>query len=132
MDPSGQDANSYGYAGGNPVNFVDPSGLLTEGEKAAIYFGLGFVAYGACVAGAIATAAICGVIGLAVGFAVDTISERAITKKLALGSGGGFVAGKVCDRFVRVRGVCEAVGGAVGAVVGTMKGDKEKNKERKR
>ncbi|MGQ0680519.1 MAG: RHS repeat-associated core domain-containing protein [Actinomycetota bacterium] len=26
-DPSGQDANSYVYAGSNPANFVDPSGL---------------------------------------------------------------------------------------------------------
>jgi RHS repeat-associated protein len=26
-DPSGQDANSYGYAGANPVNFVDLTGL---------------------------------------------------------------------------------------------------------
>ncbi len=26
-DPSGQEANAYLYVGGNPVNFVDPSGL---------------------------------------------------------------------------------------------------------
>ncbi len=28
-DPSGQEANAYLYAGGNPVNFVDPSGLFS-------------------------------------------------------------------------------------------------------
>ncbi len=27
QDPSGLDANAYTYVGGNPVNFVDPSGL---------------------------------------------------------------------------------------------------------
>lgn len=26
-DPSGQEANAYLYVGGNPANFVDPSGL---------------------------------------------------------------------------------------------------------
>jgi RHS repeat-associated protein len=30
QDPSGQDANPYAYAGCNPVNSVDPSGLKTE------------------------------------------------------------------------------------------------------
>jgi hypothetical protein len=28
VDPSGLDANAYLYVGGNPVNFVGPSGLL--------------------------------------------------------------------------------------------------------
>ncbi|MGQ0680518.1 MAG: RHS repeat-associated core domain-containing protein, partial [Actinomycetota bacterium] len=29
-DPSGMDANSYAYAGSNPANFVDPSGLASD------------------------------------------------------------------------------------------------------
>jgi RHS repeat-associated protein len=29
QDPSGQEANAYLYAGGNPVNFVDPNGTLS-------------------------------------------------------------------------------------------------------
>lgn len=48
QDPSGQDANPYAYAGCNPINSADPSGLKTEpGEcsqgvtKAARFFGLG-------------------------------------------------------------------------------------------
>ncbi len=28
QDPSGREANAYAYVGGNPVNFVDPSGLV--------------------------------------------------------------------------------------------------------
>lgn len=31
-DPSGLDANAYLYVGGNPVNFVDPSGLFSFGD----------------------------------------------------------------------------------------------------
>ncbi|MGQ0680077.1 MAG: RHS repeat-associated core domain-containing protein, partial [Actinomycetota bacterium] len=35
-DPSGMDANSYAYAGSNPVNFVDSSGLkIVDGIKKA-------------------------------------------------------------------------------------------------
>ena len=29
MDPSGQEANPYAYAAGNPVSYKDPSGLIT-------------------------------------------------------------------------------------------------------
>ncbi len=31
VDPSGLDANAYDYVGGNPVNFVDPSGRCFAG-----------------------------------------------------------------------------------------------------
>ncbi|MGQ0680032.1 MAG: RHS repeat-associated core domain-containing protein [Actinomycetota bacterium] len=37
MDPSGQDANSYAYAGSNPVNFVYPSGLSFWSSASRFY-----------------------------------------------------------------------------------------------
>ncbi len=36
-DPSGQEANAYLYVGGNPVNFVDPSGLAAEFKDCLIF-----------------------------------------------------------------------------------------------
>lgn len=33
MDPSGQETNPCGYVGGNPVNYIDPSGLAITIEE---------------------------------------------------------------------------------------------------
>ncbi len=38
-DPSGLDANAYAYVGGNPVNFVDPTGLFSFGDLAKVAAG---------------------------------------------------------------------------------------------
>jgi RHS repeat-associated protein len=39
QDPSGQEANAYLYARGNPINFVDPSGLFSFGDIARVAAG---------------------------------------------------------------------------------------------
>jgi RHS repeat-associated protein len=36
QDPSGQEANAYLYVGANPINFIDPSGLLSKCAVGAI------------------------------------------------------------------------------------------------
>jgi RHS repeat-associated protein len=45
MDPSGQEANAYLYASGNPTNFSDPTGLEGVSQdclrQAALLFGAG-------------------------------------------------------------------------------------------
>jgi RHS repeat-associated protein len=41
-DPSGQEANPYLYVAGNPVNFVDPSGLLPSAEAIINGIQIGF------------------------------------------------------------------------------------------
>ncbi len=41
MDPSGQEANAYLYAGGNPVNFIDPTGLFSIQDAFGAVVGIG-------------------------------------------------------------------------------------------
>jgi RHS repeat-associated protein len=86
MDPSGQEANSYAYAGVNPINASDPSGLFETAVNGQ-YFGVGFnsVEWGAITGGfwAAVSVAVCAVGGCGI---VASIATGVITG--AIGSGG--------------------------------------------
>ena len=101
-DPSGQDANSYGYAGANPVNFVDVTGL--KGSEPSKTFKSVFQAVlqeSATVSCKMLTRRNrpCEVFGAAAstGFAaMDGASFRSLFIKGAVGFAVGFAAGAVC------------------------------------
>jgi RHS repeat-associated protein len=65
QDPSGQDANAYLYVAGNPINFVDPSGLSETCVGETIAGAAAGAITGAVVGAAGGPAAPGGVIGLA-------------------------------------------------------------------
>ncbi|WP_285291507.1 RHS repeat-associated core domain-containing protein [Arthrobacter sp. ISL-69] len=106
-DPSGQEQNRYLYAGANPVNSTDPTGLLSLGEAVGGAIGLIFTsgaiglgcaatlgvgcAVGVAVAFGIAGGAVGGLTGKAVAARIDGKS-RAEVNSAAL---GGFVQGAV-------------------------------------
>ncbi|WP_437771364.1 RHS repeat-associated core domain-containing protein [Arthrobacter sp. KNU40] len=112
VDPSGQEGNRYLYAGANPVNVTDLSGLaslFTPGQLiGTIAVGVLGIAIGAAVCagsagvGCIAAAAFIGgglgsAIGSGTGTAIDGGSTadipNSIANGLGLGSIGGAVAG---------------------------------------
>ncbi|MCI4658080.1 RHS repeat-associated core domain-containing protein [Cryobacterium zhongshanensis] len=91
-DPAGKEANPYSYAGCNPVNANDPTGLSDGAaiSKAAAIGGIAGAA-GGCVAGAVVTiwtgpgaAAACGICAVAglVGGAVTGAAESLLTRLL--------------------------------------------------
>lgn len=66
MDPSGQEANSYSYAGCNPINSSDRSGL----DTCSVMFLLQGLLVGAAVAVAVPT--------LGAGIAVGSVASVAL------------------------------------------------------
>jgi RHS repeat-associated protein len=78
-DPSGAEANAYLYVGGNPVNFVDPTGLFSLADIGQAVLGAAAgVATAGFVTGAIAALApplapFAGAIGACVGGAVGAV-----------------------------------------------------------
>ncbi|MDJ0348394.1 RHS repeat-associated core domain-containing protein [Cryobacterium sp. PH29-G1] len=73
-DPSGQETNPYGYAGCNPINAKDPSGLspcsdlkLFQNAAAGFTYGAGVVAGIAGVTGAAPVAAVAVGVGISTG-----------------------------------------------------------------
>ncbi|MET9987865.1 RHS repeat-associated core domain-containing protein, partial [Streptomyces rochei] len=86
-DPSGQETNPYLYAAGDPVNRIDPIGLLSfsdvldVGEKV-------FSAATGCLAG-VGAAAETGIIQAATGFfgAAGTVASGALACGVGAGAG---------------------------------------------
>jgi len=93
-DPSGQEANPYLYAGGDPVNHTDPTGLLSMGQVAE---GLGYigdafdvVSIGKDIAAGDWVGAARGTASLTAGFVVGAACEAAV------GTSTGFLATAGC------------------------------------
>jgi RHS repeat-associated protein len=82
-DPSGLDANAYLYVGGNPVNFVDPSGLSSFGD----FFGA--IADIAGVVSAFAGLACAGGVGCPFAVVAEAISTVAAAGETAIECNGG-------------------------------------------
>jgi RHS repeat-associated protein len=88
-DPSGQESNRYAYAGCNPVNATDPTGLISLGC---------WVAAGvALAAGAAFIVSAGAVIGAAVGTAALFYAEAAVTISFIDFVGWGVVANRFCS-----------------------------------
>ncbi|WP_373314646.1 RHS repeat-associated core domain-containing protein [Streptomyces longispororuber] len=94
-DPSGQEKNPYLYAEGDPVNRIDPSGLLSLGDVVG------------AVAGTVASTALDGVLGPVVGGAVGGCLGGAVTAAIDGGS-----IGKACAE----QGALGAATGGAGAL----------------
>jgi len=91
FDPSGQEGNPYAYANSNPINFSDPSGLLT-----------GSAAFNSCVLGAVTNAGIAGAFGLLTG-PIGLIGSLAYG--CATGIAGAFLIENAEDQAAANRGV---------------------------
>lgn len=70
FDPSGQESNPYAYAGCNPVNSRDPSGLAPTCEEGLVAGGAATIVGAEVALGALALGPLGGPIGIAVGGAV--------------------------------------------------------------
>jgi uncharacterized protein RhaS with RHS repeats len=108
-DPSGQEANPYSYAAGDPIGYNDPTGLSLAG--AAVEAGVGTVLAAGLTGIACATFA---VVGCLVATAVIGIGA---------GTAGG-IAGAAVDsgRNYGQRAAEGAVGGLVSAATGGIGG----------
>jgi RHS repeat-associated protein len=108
-DPSGQGANSYLYAGANPINYGDPSGLFSFGDAVGAVVGLAIttavvgtfcaatVGVGCSIVAAVTIGAIAGGVGgltaRAVGARIDGGSNQQVQDAALGGLASGAVTG---------------------------------------
>jgi uncharacterized protein RhaS with RHS repeats len=108
-DPSGQEANPYSYAAGDPIGYNDPTGLSLAG--AAVEAGVGTVLAAGLTGIACATFAVVGCL--------------VVTAVIGIGAGtAGGIAGAAVDggRNYGQRATEGAVGGLVSAATGGIGG----------
>ncbi|UYY83683.1 RHS repeat-associated core domain-containing protein (plasmid) [Arthrobacter sp. YA7-1] len=121
-DPSGQEANRYTYAGADPANRTDPSGL-GWGDVLGPTFGIavtGMVAVAGAplvtgLAGAIGLGILAGGLGTAIGAGTTSFlngdNPQTVADNTFNGLGQGAIAGAVT-------GFAGSVGGLVGKILG--------------
>ncbi|WP_181043311.1 RHS repeat-associated core domain-containing protein [Actinokineospora auranticolor] len=108
-DPTGQERNSYAYAGSDPINNSDPTGAYSWADFGQGVGGWGGAAIGAAIAGA-----------ACVGTGGAACLIGGVTVSVVTGGTGAVIggdSGKVRDAFIS-----GAVGGALGGGVGGLLG----------
>ncbi|MET9987726.1 RHS repeat-associated core domain-containing protein, partial [Streptomyces rochei] len=121
-DPSGQEKNAYLYAGGDPVNNTDPSGLLSLGEGLGLAGTVIGLAALAPVSAPVAIGATAASVGLTVAGSIasgNSASETAAVGIFSTATGGVGAAMKLAGAAGKTAAAVDvgySVGGYLGGV----------------